>query len=137
VDVVVTIALSVALVGTLSVPALGLGLSIGTWAEAVWLLVALRRREPAFELAPIGGVIARSGLGAILAGGAGFAAVTVLALLAPGAAGKPFALLEAVVATIAGALVYLAFAAILRIPELTTILSTVGELARARRRPAG
>jgi len=130
--VVVTIALAMALVGALGLPAVGLALSGGTWGEGLLLLAVLKRREPELDLAGVRGVAARSLVGAALAGVV--ALLVVMGLAVAGVeGGKVAALIQAVAATIAGGLAYLAVAVALRIPELDTILATTRSLFGGRR----
>jgi putative peptidoglycan lipid II flippase len=132
VGVVVTIALAMALVGSLALPAVGLALSGGTWAEAVLLLVILKRREPGLDLNGVGSTGLQSLLGALVAG-----AVALATLAGLGAAGldggKVAALVEAVTATLLGGAAYLLVAVVLRIPELEVLLTTGRALVQGRR----
>jgi putative peptidoglycan lipid II flippase len=130
--VVVTIGLAMALVGALGLPAVGLALSGGTYAEGLLLLAVLKRREPALDLAGVGGIGLRSLAGAIAAGGVGLAVLA--GLTAAGLdGGKIAALVDAVAATLAGGVAYLAVAVALRVPELQTILGTGRALIQGRR----
>jgi len=130
--VIVTIALAMLLIGPMALPALGLALSAGAWAEAVWLFAALRRREHDLDLVELGSVAVRSLVGAGVAAAAALAVVTAL-----GAAGldggKVAALIDAVAATLVGGAVYLGVAALARIPELAMLTSTAGTLLRGFR----
>jgi putative peptidoglycan lipid II flippase len=130
--VVVTIAMATAFVGALGLPAVGLALSGGTYAEAVLLVAILKRREPGLDLAAILGVGLRSLIGAVVAGGVALAVVGSLAGASLGG-GKVSALIEAVAATLAGGAAYLAVATVLRIPELSTIVDTSRSLIGGRR----
>ncbi len=132
IGVVFTIALAVALVGSMGLPAVGLALSGGTWGEGLLLLGAIRRREPGLDLAAVGGVVARSLAGAALAALVGVVVVGVLGGAGLGA-GKPVALVEAVLATAIGGGAYVAVAAILRVPELGLLIGTARTLLRDRR----
>jgi len=130
--VVVTIALAMALVGPMRLPALGLALSAGAWGEAALLFIALRRRERGLDIANLASITGRSLIGALLAAGTALAVVT--ALDAAGLhGGKVAALIQAVSATLLGGGVYLAVAAAFRIPELAMLTSTAGTLLRGRR----
>lgn len=130
--VVVTIALAMALVDPLRLPAVGLALSAGAWGEAALLFGALRRREPGLDVAMLASVALRSVLGAALAAGAAFAIVAGLEAIGV-TGGKVAALIQAVLATLAGGAVYVAVAAAFRVPELETLVSTGRMLLRGRR----
>lgn len=130
--VVVTIALAMALVGALGLPAVGLALSGGTWAEGLLLLAVLKRREPGLDLAGVGAVAARSLVGAVVVAGVAFGIGAVLITLGIDG-GKLAALVQAVAATLAGGAAYLLVAVILRIPELETLTTTGRTLLRGRR----
>lgn len=141
--VAVNTALAIALVGTLGLPAIGLAIALAAWAEAIALLVWLKRREPTFDLAGLASVAARCLLAAAVAGVVAFLVVDVLALPTPvgggfgGLTGLPEklqALFEAVLATLAGGAAYIATAAALRIRELPTIVAIVVDLVRRRGR---
>ena len=132
VGVVVTIAFAMALVGTLALPAVGLALSIGTWAEAILLLGMLKRREAALDLGGIASTGVRSLAGALVA--AGVALGVLAALHAAGfGGGKVAALVEAVMATGLAGLAYLVLAVVLRIPELEVLIQTGRSLVQGRR----
>jgi putative peptidoglycan lipid II flippase len=128
--VVVNTSVAILLVGSLGLPAVGLGIAAGAWSEAIVLLWLLRRREPAFDVAGIAGVTVRCAVGAVVAAGA---ALLVLQLLGPGGGDKVTVLVQAVAATIAGGLAYLVVAAVLRIPELATIVDAGRALLRRGR----
>ena len=53
----------------LGLPALGLAIAVGAWAEAILLLVVLRRREPALDVRGILSVGLRALIGAAVAAG--------------------------------------------------------------------
>jgi putative peptidoglycan lipid II flippase len=132
----ITIAVANALVPRLGLPALGLALSTGTWIEAALLAFILRRREPAFDLRGIVSVLVRCLVGA---GVAAIAAITVLTgwgLVLPGETGKLGILVQAILATIAGGLAYVASSLALRVPELGAMVGTMVEITRGRIRPA-
>jgi len=129
--VVINISIGVALVGRVGLPALGLAIAAGAWAEAILLLVVLRRREPGLDVRGILSVGAR----AIIAAAA--AAIVALVIgpwgLAPVADGKLAGLAVAALATLAAGAMYLAIALALRIPELPSMISIVIDLVRRRR----
>jgi putative peptidoglycan lipid II flippase len=133
---VVTIAIAVWLVGPLGLPAVGLALSLGTWLEALLLATVLRRREPAFDLAGIAWLLARSMVGAAAAALAALAVLAGWEAAAPGASGKIVVLGQAVLATVAGGAAYVLVTAALRVPELGALVRTMLEIRRGAARPA-
>jgi peptidoglycan biosynthesis protein MviN/MurJ (putative lipid II flippase) len=118
-------------VGPLGLPALGLGIALGAWAEAILLLVVLRRREPALDVPGIVGVGIRSLAAAAAAGAVAFA--VAMAVIGPTPGDKLSLLLGGGLAAILGGLAYLAAAFALRIPELPLMISIVIDLVRRRR----
>lgn len=129
--VVINVSLGVALVGPLGLPALGLGIAVGAWAEAILLLVVLRRREPALDVRGILGVGIRSLVAAAAAGAVALAIAVSVIGTTPG--DKVSFLLGGGLAAILGGLAYLAVAFALRIPELPSMISIVTDLVRRRR----
>jgi putative peptidoglycan lipid II flippase len=129
--VVINISLGVALVGPLGLPALGLGIAVGAWAEAILLLVVLRRREPALDVRGILGVGLRAMLAAAVAAGVALAVAGAVIGTTPG--DKVSFLLGGGLAAALGGLAYLAVAFALRIPELPSMISIVIDLVRRRR----
>jgi len=132
----ITIAVANALVPRLGLPALGLALSTGTWIEAALLAFILRRREPAFDLRGIVSVLVRCLVGAGVAAIAAMAVLTGWGLVVPGETGKLGILFQAILATIAGGLAYVASSLALRVPELGAMVGTMVEITRGRIRPA-
>jgi putative peptidoglycan lipid II flippase len=130
--VVVTVALATALVGSMGLPAVGLALSAGTWGEAVLLLAALRRREPELNVGGLGWIAIRSLIGTVLATMAALAVLAVLGAVGLDG-GKLDALIEAILATLAGGAVYVGVARIFRIPELAMLFGTGRTLLAGRR----
>jgi putative peptidoglycan lipid II flippase len=130
--VVINISLGVALVGPLGLPALGLAIAVGAWAEAILLLIVLRRREPALDVRGILSVGARALIGAAVAAGVALAVAIVVVGTTPG--DKVSFLLGSAISAGAGGLAYLAVAFALRIPELPTMISIVTDVVRRRSR---
>jgi len=133
--VVINTTLGVVLVGPLGLPALGLAIAVAAWAEALLLLVVLKRREPDLDVSGIAGVGVRSLIGAAVAAGVAFLVLQVFSQVAPGDQGKLVVLVEAAVATVAAGLAYAGVALALRIPELPSMISIVTDLLRRRGRP--
>ena len=132
----ITIAVANALVPRLGLPALGLALSAGTWIEAALLAFILHRHEPAFDLRGIVSVLVRCLVGAGVAAIAAMAVLTGWGLVVPGETGKLGILFQAILATIAGGLAYVASSLALRVPELGAMVGTMVEITRGRVRPA-
>jgi len=132
----VTVVLANALVAQLGLPALGLALSVGTWLEAALLAFILRRREPAFDLAGVVSLLGRCLIGAGVAALAAVIVLTAWGLVVPGVTGKVGILGQAILATAAGGLAYVAVSLALRVPELGAMVGTMVEIARGPVRPA-
>lgn len=130
--VVINTILGYALVGRLGLPALGLAIAIAAWCEALALLLVLRRRESDLDVAGIVSVGARTLLASVVAAVVAVGILQVLSNLAPGAGGKVFALVQAVVASVFAGLAFVGVALILRIPELRSLLDILGGVVRRR-----
>ena len=137
-SVVVNVTVSIALIGSLGLAGLALGIAAGAWFEASLLAILLWRRTPSLR----GSGIIRAGLlfavGAILAGGVA-AVVTYGTGLVVGPAGfdsKLLVLAQAVVAFGAAGLAYVGYSHLLRLPEFRETLA-IAVAAVRRERPAG
>jgi putative peptidoglycan lipid II flippase len=137
--VVVNCVLAIALVGPLGLPAIGLAIAIAAWSEALVLLLWLRRREPEMDLAGLASVVLRCLVAAVVAAIVaylvlqaidGFFADDKLDVISE----KVETLAIAGLPTIAGGLVYLGVAAVLRVREFDTLVSIVVDLVRRRGR---
>ena len=134
--------LAIALVGNLGLPAIGLAIAAAAWAEALLLLLVLRRREgPALDLGSLASAWLRMGIGAGLAGGAAATAISVLFGAANLGAGtdatlatKLWVLAQAVTGTLVGAATYTLVTWVLGVRELRTIVSILADLLRRRGR---
>ena len=131
--VVINTTLGAALVGPLGLPALGLAIAAAAWAEAIVLLVILKRREPGLDITGVVGVGLRALVGAALAAGVAIAVLNVAEQVLPGEESKVVVLVKAGTAAIAAGLTYLGVALALRIEELPTMISIVTDLVRRRR----
>jgi len=136
-SVVVNVTVSVALVGSLGLAGLALGIAAGAWFEASLLAVLLWRRTPALHGS---GIVRASVLFAIGATLAGFvaAAVTYTTGLVIGPAvsdAKLLVLLQAALAFSAAGLVYVGYSRLLRLPEFHETLAIAISAVR-RERPA-
>lgn len=137
VAVAVNVAVAIVAIGPLGLVGLAWAITLGAWAEAAILLALLERRVPAIEL----GALAR-GLAAFLPGAlaASLAALLALRLIdGPSAveASKIELLVQLGVAGAAAALVFGAYAALLRLEELRTLRLIVGGAFRAPGGSAG
>jgi putative peptidoglycan lipid II flippase len=141
--VVVNCALAIILVGPLGLPAIGLAIAVAAWSEAIVLLFWLRRLEPTFDIRAVASVVIRCLIAATAAAAVAF---IVLQAVAPDQLlgsqprgghlepGKPEVLIQAVLTTLAGGVVYIAVAAVLRVRELNTLVALVADLLRRRGR---
>lgn len=133
--VVINTTVGAALVGGIGLPALGLAIAIGAWAEALLLFVVLWRREPAFDVPGILSVALRSLVAAAVAA---FVAWGTVQVIGGGAGVIPTSKLAVIfqggLATVLGGLAYLGVAIALRISELPTLLAIVTDLVRRRGR---
>ena len=132
--VVINTLLGIVLVGQFGLPALGLAIAIAAWVEASALLVMLRRREPALDLAGILSVGARSLVAAVVAAAVAVVTLQVVGGVAPADPGKVVVFLEAALATVLAGLSYAGVALLLRIPELRSLLAILFDLTRRRTR---
>ena len=132
VAVALNVSLSILLAGPFGLAGIGLAITIGSWAEASLLVVVLAHRRPTFG--PVG--LARAGalalLPSLVATGAAFLVEQAVATIVGGDPGKVLLLLELGVIALVGGLVYVGLAALLRIPELDTILDLAIGLVRRR-----
>jgi putative peptidoglycan lipid II flippase len=132
--VVVNVGLAVALVGPLGLPGLAIAIAAGAWAEAIVLLVILRRRMPAFALGEIGRGFVAWGAAALFASVVAWLVLQVAAGAA-GPAPTKAALLGILAASGGiGGVVYLGAGVALRLPELGTIVGAMADLLRRPRR---
>jgi putative peptidoglycan lipid II flippase len=131
--VVINTSLAWLLVGRIGLPALGLAIAAAAWAEAIVLLVILKRREPGLDLAGVAAVGARSLVASAIAAGAAILVVLAAQQAFGAEPGKLIVLLEAAVAAGVAGLAYVAVALALRIQELPTMISIVSDLVRRRR----
>jgi putative peptidoglycan lipid II flippase len=137
--VAINCVVAIALVGSLGLPAIGLAIAVAAWSEAIVLLVWLKRREPALDLAGLASVVIRCLIAAVAAAAVAYLVLQVVAPVAPvaadpDAAGKVQVFVQALLATLAGGAAYLALTAVLRIRELNTMVSIIVDLVRRRGR---
>jgi putative peptidoglycan lipid II flippase len=134
--VIVNVSLGVTLIGPMGLTGLALGIAVGAWAEAIVLIVILARRYRELDVAALGAMTVGLGGAALVAGVVAFGVLNALDGVVgvnPGIIGR---LVELVVTSAIGGLVYLGLAAALRVPELRTIVATMVSLVRRPSRSA-
>jgi putative peptidoglycan lipid II flippase len=109
----------------LGLPGIALGIAIGSWAEAGFLLVALHRRDRSFSPRRVLGVGPPSVIGALLASGASIAVLIGASAIVGDDPTKPLLFVESGVAGGVWLLVYAAATHVLRVAELPTIVRLV------------
>jgi putative peptidoglycan lipid II flippase len=117
----------------LGLPGIGLAIAIGAWIEAILLLVLLKRRTPELAIAPIGLVAVRSLAATAVASLVTLAIAGGLGLIGSDEPTKPVLLVRMTIAGGVGLLTYLGLAAVLRIPELPSIVGVMVDLVRRPR----
>jgi putative peptidoglycan lipid II flippase len=132
--VVVNVAFGIATVGALGLAGLALGIALGAWVEALFLLWVLHGRIEGFELRPMARVVLEASVASLAAALVALGTVRVLDGVIGPEPGKIALLGETIVAAVAGGLTFVAAAALLRIPELATIVEVMGDLIRRPRR---
>ena len=110
-------------------------IAFGAWAEALVLLEVLRQRYPDLDIPGVIRAFAEAGAASIAAGIAAFAALQLLGGNVGANPGKLGFIVELVVASAVGGLVYLGAAVALRIPELPIIVAVVFDLRQHSMRP--
>lgn len=132
VAVILNVSLSIALAGPLGLAGIGIAITIGSWAEAAVLILILTRVRPTFGP----GELVRAGAVALLAGVVATAAAYLvdhgLALVIGDEPGKLLLVAQLAATGLAGGLVYAGLAAVLRIPELNTIVDLAIAVVRRR-----
>jgi putative peptidoglycan lipid II flippase len=131
--VVINVTVGALAVGPFGLAGLAFAIAAGAWLEAAILLVVLRRRYPALDLAAVGRTFARALAGTLVAGGLALGTLAVLDGPLPVDAGKVALLGRAVIAGGIGAVGYLAMSLLLRVPELPALLGVASGLVRRPR----
>ncbi len=134
VAVVVNTILSILLAPRIGLPGIGLAIAIGAWLEMGILLVLLRRRVAELSLRPVVLVAIRSLFATIVATGVAFALHGGLVLIGAPDPGILGLVVRITVVGGAGLGVYAGTAALLRIPELPSIVGVMADLLRRPRR---
>jgi putative peptidoglycan lipid II flippase len=106
-----------------AVAGLAFAMSLAVLAEAINLIVALHRVVPQFELGPLGWALARANIATgVMVAGVGLMAERLIHMINPSRFGSFVTLLICVPL---GAGLYLAAALLLRVPEATSIVSSM------------
>jgi putative peptidoglycan lipid II flippase len=134
--VAVNVVVSIATVGSLGLSGLALGIAVGAWVEAIVLTVILARRTAGMSLASLGRAATLFLLGSGLAAAAAVGAVRLTELVMSADPGKVAILAQAVAGSLAALAVYVAWALIFRVPELTETATILAGVARRRRASA-
>jgi putative peptidoglycan lipid II flippase len=132
--VVINVSFGIATVGTLGLAGLALGIALGAWLEALFLLWILHRRIDGFALRPLGRVFAESSVASLAGALVALVVVRVVEAAIGVEPGKIALLGESILAAAAGGLAFIGVAALLRIPELPTIVEVMVDLIRRPRR---
>ena len=131
--VAVNVAVSIATVGTLWLSGLALGIAVGAWIEAIVLTVILAGRTVGMSLASLGRAALLFLVGSFLAGAAAAGAVRLTDLVIGTDPGKVAILLQTVAGTVAAVAVYVGYALLLRVPELTETATILVGVVRRRK----
>ena len=134
-SVVVNVAVSITTVGALGLSGLALGIAAGAWFEALLLAVLLWQRTPGAGLEKLVAPFVVFVIGAVMAAGAALVAVRLIELVVGLEPGRLATLIEVVVASGIGAAVYVAYSALLRLPELRQSLQLVRSAVRRESGP--
>ena len=126
--VVVSVTVSIATVSFLGLLGLALGVVLGDWSEALFLIIMLRRKLPTLELFGLLRVIPVLALGGVIAGGAAYVVVHVIETYVGTDPGKLALLFEIVAASTVGGALYLLYARLVRLPELPRAFGLVASL---------
>lgn len=127
IDLVVAISVGVALVGSMGLSGIALGLAAGAWAEAIMLGLLLWRRMPAMGLGSVIRPLLLFAIGAIIAGVVMLFTVRLTDPLIGATPGKILLLGQILAVSAVGGLAYALYTKLLGIPELGQAIS----LARA------
>ena len=132
-DMLVSVGVAVATVGTLGLSGVALGLSCGAWFEATALGVLLWRRTPGAGLESLVRPLVVFGGGALLAGLTALVVVRLAEGMIGVEPGKILLVGELAAASAAAGLVYAVYTRALRIPELSQTLALLRSLLRRER----
>lgn len=132
--VVLNTTLSVALAGPLGLPGVALAIALGAWLELGALLIVFKRRVPELTIRPVLLVFVRSLAAALAAAAVVFALRGGLALVGPLEPGLVGLAIRMAVTGGIGLAAFALLAAVLRIPELPSIVGVMADLLRRPRR---
>ncbi|HEY8135153.1 MAG TPA: murein biosynthesis integral membrane protein MurJ [Candidatus Limnocylindrales bacterium] len=137
VDLAVAITLAAALVGSMGLSGIALGLAAGAWAEAIMLAVLLWRRMPAMGLGSVIRPLLLFAIGAIIAGVVMFFAVRLTDPLIGTSPGKVLLLAQILTVSAVGGFTYILYTRLLGIPELGQAISLLRSSLRRGDRQGG
>ena len=123
IDLVVAISVAVALVGSMGLSGIALGLAAGAWAEAIMLGLLLWRRMPAMGLGSVIRPLLLFAIGAIIAGVVMLFTVRLTDPLIGATPGKVLLLGQILAVSAVGGLTYALYTRLLGIPELGQAIS--------------
>jgi putative peptidoglycan lipid II flippase len=123
--VLVNSSLAVLLAGPFNLAGIATSFTVAAWIEALVLLVVLHRRLPALDLVPLGRLLVESALVGAVASVAAIAVLEVLLGPLPAGGGQLVSIERGIVGTASFGAVFLAGAALLRIPELSGVARVV------------
>ena len=123
VDMFIAVGTGVALVGSMGLSGIALGISAGAWAEALMLGFLLWRRMPGMGLGSVVWPLIQFAIGAIIAGVVMLFAVRFTDPLIGASPGKILLLLQIIGVSVLGGLTYAAYTRLLGIPELGQAIS--------------
>jgi putative peptidoglycan lipid II flippase len=125
IDLMVAVGTAVALVGSMGLSGIALGISAGAWAEAIMLGILLWRRMPGMGLESAIRPLLLFAIGAIIAGVVMLLAVRLTDPLIGATPGKIMLLGQIIFVSALGGLTYAAYTRLLGIPELGQAISLV------------
>jgi putative peptidoglycan lipid II flippase len=132
VAVALNVSLSILLASPFGLAGIGVAITVGSWAEAAVLFLILAHLRPTFQP---GGMVRAGGLAlvaSVIATAAAFGAEQGVVAVLGSEPGKALLAVELGATAIVGGLVYAGLAAILRIPELGTIVDLAIAVLRRR-----
>lgn len=123
VDLAVAVSVAAALVGSMGLSGIALGLATGAWADAIVLGILLWRRMPAMGLGSVVRPLLLFAIGAIIAGVVMLFAVRLTDPLIGATPGKVLLLGQILLVSGLGGLTYVVYTRLLGIPELAQAMS--------------
>lgn len=132
--VVVNVSIGILTVGSLGLAGLALGIALGAWAEAIYLLAVIQRRLQHLDLGSLVRAVVETGAASLGAGVVTFLVLNGIGDLVGPTPARPALAGQTIVAGVAGLASFAAIAFALRIPELPAIVEVMVDLVRRRRR---